>query len=304
MDSILDSVDAMLQQEKCADILGIVSNFSSTKPTYSTTQIVAKDVKDFYDKEIVKTRKDIMQLCCETMQQSNCGKWFDIRSFRVSASKNVHEIKSRQTKPIEKLVSAMLFPTKIDNAALRYGRKYEKNAAKEYERLYDAIVEKLGVIISEKQPWLCGSLDGIVVKNESVLKVVEFKCPISCRNVPVVDFEKKESNVKYLKFQDTILTLKDSSIYYTQCQVQLYLTGLNICDLFVYSPVKNGSVCVPVHRNENFLQKVIFKCEDFYFKYYLPKLHEKMIVARSLGSQRDIEKQKSSFTGLNIINKL
>ena len=113
------------------------------------------------------------------------------------------------------------------------------------------------------------------------MNIVEIKCPISCEKLQIVDFDTKKCNVSYLKFQHKNVILRESSIYYTQCQIQLYITGLNFCDLFVYSPVKNGSVCICVTRNEKFLRKVISVCEEFYFKNYLTRLYEKNSVNKS-----------------------
>lgn len=52
----------------------------------------------------------------------------------------------------------------------------------------------------------------------------------------------------------------------------MYISGQESCDLFLWSPVKNGSYCVNVKRNEVFLKEVIGKCEHFYYNDYLPKL--------------------------------
>lgn len=49
--------------------------------------------------------------------------------------------------------------------------------------------------------------------------------------------------------------------------MQLYLSGLQICDLFVYSPI--GSLLVTVHRDESFIETEVTRCEEFFFKYYL-----------------------------------
>ena len=73
-----------------------------------------------------------------------------------------------------------------------------------------------------------------------------FKCTSSCQKTPVIDYQLKKCNVNYLIFQDSDVQLKTSSQYYTQCQIQMYVCGLTVCDLFVYSPVKNGSCCIHV----------------------------------------------------------
>lgn len=66
-------------------------------------------------------------------------------------------------------------------------------------------------------------------------------------------------------------------MYYTQCQVQMYSAGLSTCDLFIWSPVENGSICVQVNRDDSFLKNVILICEEFYFFHYLPALYDTFI---------------------------
>ena len=190
----------------------------------------------------------------------------------------------------------MLNPKNIKSKSTLYGTKNEKEAKEMYEKLYGVEVIKLGVLVSEKQPWLCGSLDGVVVKDSCICKIVEFKCPSSCEKVAIIDYKNKLSNVKYLQFSEAEVELKKSSAYYTQCQVQMYVSGLCTCDLFIYTPVKNGCCCVEVQRDEAFLQEVIVKSEEFYFNRYLPALQSRLI--------KNQVQDKTNFTGKDISNQI
>lgn len=219
MEHILKTVDVMLQQEEYSVFLNTFFDLCTQKLIYASSQIVTKEIEVFYIKEIVQSREDIIQLCCDTLEQSKCDKWFEVRNLRISASKNVHDIKCRKKKPVEKLVAEILYPKKINTPALRYGIENEANATKEYERLYSTTVKKVGVIICEKQPWLCASLDGIIVRNNSIVKIVEFKCPSSCEKLPIVDYHANKCNVQYLKVENSKVILEKSSVYYTQCQI-------------------------------------------------------------------------------------
>ena len=82
-------------------------------------------------------------LCYQEKTLSNCAVIQWNNQSVISGSKNVHKIKSRVRKPVEKLVSDMLFPKKTDTLALRYRRKTESTAAKEYESLYSTLRKKL-----------------------------------------------------------------------------------------------------------------------------------------------------------------
>lgn len=135
------------------------------------------------------------------------------------------------------------------------------------------------------------------MQDECVKMLVEVKCPISCKNQPIVDFDKKISNVQYLELVNDEPELKKSKPYYTQIQVQMCMTGTTMCDLFIYSP--SGSCIVRVDRDEDFIKTVILKCEEFYFKYYLPLLYSTRI--NQTLSEND-KQLKSTFTGKNIVN--
>ena len=290
MSSMLDQVVISVNKEECIFCVSASFTFCESKQVYMTIQKLSKELKDFYKNWIVLSEDEIIKLCCDTMQQSRCDRWFEARLLRISASKDVHNVKIRKTKTVESLVNEMLNPVRIETAATRYGKDNESVAKEQYQHLFKYSVKNVGVIVSKSQPWLCASLDGFVVQNNNISKIVEFKCPYSCRNVPIVDYVAKKCNVIYLQFEGDIVQLKKSAMYYTQCQSQMYVSGVDTCDLFIYSPVENGSFCLVVHRNETFIKQVIMKCEHFYFKNYLPSLY--------------VKKTACHFTGKDISNTM
>lgn len=212
-------------------------------------------------------------MSCKTLRQSSSDEWYKARRLRFSASTNVHNIRVRSRKTIDSLVSEILYPKKINCASIRYGLKHESDAKKKYEVLNNSVVKRVGVVVGKFQPWLCASLDGVVVEDGCITKLVEFKCPISCEKKPVINLVDKSCNVKYLQFIDDKLILKKTDPYYTQIQVRMYVSGMTVCDLFVYSPVLNGNCTVQVHRDEEFLEIVILRSEKFHFQHYLPALY-------------------------------
>lgn len=275
---LLDNVeDNLMMETASAEILTILQNlslFTVQNKVYCIRYKLDDELQQFYNKNIVKSDDQIFKLCCETIKQSKCKRWYDERKLHLTASKNIHDIKVRRTKTVESLVESILNPTCVSTASTKYGIKTEPVAKCFYENIYKCEVKEVGLIKAKKNQWLCISLDGIVVQDGEIKKIVEFKCPSSCQNQPVVDLDSRRSNVKFLTFKNNNLELLKSHQYYTQCQVQLYVTGLNECDLFIYSP--KGSVNITVFRDEEFLKEVISKAELFYFDHYLPALYTKM----------------------------
>ena len=78
----------------------------------------------------------------------------------------------------------------------------ESHAKEKYEQLYYCTVKRVGVLICKFQPWLCASVDGVVIDDGCISKVVEFKCPNSCEKKEVENAADKFCNVKYLEFID------------------------------------------------------------------------------------------------------
>ena len=69
--------------------------------------------------------------------------------------------------------------------------------------------------------------------------------------------------MKCLEAINGLFGVKQSHEYYTQCQIQMYVTGLTACDLLFWSTVE--TLVVEVLRKDSFLEKAIPKLEKFYF---------------------------------------
>ena len=154
-----------------------------------------------------------------------------------------------------------------------YGKKNESVPIAEYEKTFHVKVIQVGLVVLQCQPWLSATPDGFVLENGAITKILEIKCPISCEKEPIFDKTANKFNVPYLKKINDVDQLNPTHKYYTQCQIQMYVTGLSSCDFYVWSP--RGSFSIIVERNEQFLENIILILESFYFKYFLKKLYQK-----------------------------
>ena len=136
-----------------------------------TVQKLSEELRDFYKNWIVLSKDEIIKLCCDTLQQSRCDRRFELRHLRISASKDVYNVKIRKSVAIE-----------------------------QYQNLFNYLMKNVGVIVNKSQPWLCANLDGFVVENKNICKIVEFKCPNSCKNIPIINHAAKKCNINYLQF--------------------------------------------------------------------------------------------------------
>ena len=129
-------------------------------------------------------------------------------------------------------------------------------------------ISQIGAFVMPSQPWFCARPDALVIVDGCVTK----KCPFSCSKKSVHDNITKQCNMQYLYINmNGDVCLKESNIYFTQCQMTMYVTGLLECDFFVWSPI--GNCLVTIQIDNQFLQKVIPKLTKFYFQYLLPAVY-------------------------------
>lgn len=225
---------------------------------------------DFYNNEVAVDEDMIIKIAIETKTQYECELWKKCRFIRISSSNRAHRaISTRNPENLAKSFANLRNKSEVSHVNLDYGKRNEKFARQIYSEIMDRHVLETGVIIHSKQPWLCASPDGLVLcaDKSKVDKLLEIKCPITCKKKPIVDTD-GTINVTYLRYDNSgNIVLKRSHIYYSQVQIQLYCTNLNSVDFFVYSPA--GSLCLTVEKDEEFLQKNITLLERFYFAYLL-----------------------------------
>lgn len=233
------------------------------------------NINSFYRDNIVVSKGESIKIAKSTVEQSSCAEWYDFRKFRLSASKAYRVIVRSHS--FEKLAAALVKNKKFDCPATQYGILSEKRALVEFCKMFHTKFQivNVGVLCKLSQPWICGSPDGIIVETEVPTRkyILEIKCPYSCRKMPIFDTQTKKFNVPYLfADNDGTFQLKKSHQYYYQVQINLYVTNLDLCYFYIYSPL--GSQIITVERCDVFLYNAIPRMERFYFNYFLPEVVE------------------------------
>lgn len=250
-------------------------NFQTNSPLFTNNlKPLHVDQFDFYSKCLHINRDQILNLMYSTIEQSNNSSWRLNRQTRLSASSKAHQINTRRNRN-EQLAERFVKDKQIIGKGLKYveyGIGMEDFAFKKYSQVYGAYVIKCGLVVHQKQPWLCASPDGLVICDDKVKKLLEIKCPFTCKDTLLINEKDGKLRVPYLYYDKDINTinLKRNHNYFTQCQIQMYCTGLEECDLFVCT--KQDCITVLVKRDNLFLEKLVKKMEYFYFNYYLPEL--------------------------------
>ena len=178
------------------------------------------ELNDFYEQNVTASPENCYDICKSTVAQSSSPKWFLERKLRITASKGHFIANGRRP---ETRIKYFLTKPK-DNENLLYGREKEPLAKQKFQELTQAKLINVGLMVKTNQPWLSATTDALFQDENGNICVLEIKCPSSCKDSII--------SVPYIE-QDT--KLKKSHSYYTQCQIQMYVTGVRQCHLFVYS---------------------------------------------------------------------
>lgn len=199
LEDLVRDVDSILSKE---NLLFTISKIvTSPKPTYdyyevisqnSALKVLLKVVKEptdpFYCEHVCISKTEAVELCHRTLKQSKCQEWFEQRKIRISASKS-HFVKTRR-KDFESLAIRMSTSKEFSSQHTKYGIEQEPIAALEFSKTFNVKLLNVGMIVHPDEPMLCCSPDGLFFK-DNVLCLLEIKCPSSCENKIIIDFERK-----------------------------------------------------------------------------------------------------------------
>ena len=208
-----------------------VSNDSRTifKKLEST---LPPETETFYSQKIKQDVQGCSDIFVRTIGQANNPAWFIERKCRISASKAHKIFKAKKPETCLKY----FFDSAPTTKGMAYGREMEVKARQSYSQKTGNIVIDSGLIVKPGQSWLCSSPDGLIPSENACL---EIKCPSSC--------EGKAIDVSYLQ-DDKLVT---NHIYFTQVQLQMYVSNYKFCHFFVFS--EKDSKLVIVERDDNYL---------------------------------------------------
>lgn len=212
------------------------------------------------------TDEEVTAVEAATRLQSACLLWHMYREGLITASV-AHRVytwvRTCQTKmgPHDPrcLIAAVVGKKKgRATFAMKRGLLCEPEARKAFQDKNDSHVElevtETGLFLSRHHAFLGASPDGLVKCKCCAPRLLEIKVPLK-----IQDFAKRQLRAG---------ELKKSSGYYTQVQVQMGVTGLNTCVLFVYSKEECRQISVPF--DQSFFTEFIERCKFFTSSYLLP----------------------------------
>lgn len=227
----------------------IITNFNMFPLTYE------KDLKLVGLECTIEQTHEYEEL---TRLQSQCQLWHQLKLDRLGASK-MHGVKTRQ-KNFETLAVNLRKRTR-STKAMQDGLLNEPRAVECYVSVCGNAVNiyPVGIVINPWAFWLAASPDRKVYfpGRQNPVGILEIKCP-SVTSV---------LECKYLQKIGNNLTLKKNHEYYTQIQMQLAITGLDWCDLFVWC--EHDYHLETIEFNKDDWQLIKDKADRFFFEFFL-----------------------------------
>lgn len=189
-------------------------------------------------KEVCEKVKRLME---KPMPEQRSREWFEARRYKVTASSAASLLK-RTKEECENYVKEYQLEDVFDydnkccnsyttfeqfkmdkaiqpefktNVACAWGVKYEQCATDIYMVMKDTIVIEFGLLAHDTLNWLAASPDGITVDGT----MLEIKCP----------YRRKITGIPLF-------------VYWNQCQLQLEVCDLEVCDFFEVEIVEVGSI--------------------------------------------------------------
>ena len=135
----------------------------------------------------------------------------------------------------------------FDNKYMKHGRNTEKKALSSLFRIVKPKhVFNSGLTVNPLLPFLGATTDIIMVDQKNRLCCGEIKCPASVGAKDRKDKNKTVFDMEYIEGK----TLKETSEYYLQVQLQLVLNKCDLCYFYVYGGSDENSLCLEIWRHD------------------------------------------------------
>ena len=151
---------------------------------------------NYYVNQVEVSKEDISRIEHSTVDQAACDSWRDERMKRITASVAGSIAKMRKTTNRSGKVKEILYSTFQGSKATRYGHVMEDAAKEDYEKeqlrsgKVGLLLKRSGLVISEENPWLACSPDGIVSDPtaQDTVGLIEIKNPYSGRDKTIKEY--------------------------------------------------------------------------------------------------------------------
>ena len=286
-DMILHSAVPKLKVDYLEEMIMNSDEKPDDVPSIDDIFLISSNIQTFFDNlQMLMTPDNIMKIEQLTIGQSENLKWHLYRKYVITASKS-HDVltKMRKVQGVVDHVNMWSLFQKISGfihvnpniEALKYGRSMEVHAVNNFEEVFtnqhkDLKLKECGLFLHKDFPFIGGSPDRLVSCSCCERSCLEVKCPISINYTTPQD-----PNIKlpYLvKDDNNKLSLNRRHKYYTQCQVQMGVTGLKKCFFFVWT--SHGFFVEEIKFDVQIWEEISQLFSVFYKEHYLKSFFDKL----------------------------
>ena len=174
-----------------------------------------------------------------TKEQTKSKMSFSQRAGRITASKFKAAARTDLSQPSQSLIRYICYPESLHfkSKATEWGCVHERDALTAYQHQEEPNhsgfkMLSSGLVLSTEYPHMGSSPDSIVKCDCCGKRVVEVKCPFSCKNKAFLAATSEPTF--FLHETNGSFTLKREHAYYYQIQLQMKICGTKFGDFVVW----------------------------------------------------------------------
>lgn len=212
---------------------------------------------------LYKSAEDVQDIAHETLQQHESRAWYDVRQPRITASKCKRCVLKPTTSPTKAISEVLLYNAPVQTQAMKDGIEWEPKIIHQFEIETGQTVEKSGFLLSESEPYLGASPDGVTEEGN----LVEVK-KITVKDDETLDDAMCRKGI--YKRVGTELVINKKHQYFYQIQQQLYCSKRTVCHFIVSDGHQMHTESVAF--DSAFWGETLPKLKQFYFDSIFPEL--------------------------------
>ncbi|KXJ29264.1 hypothetical protein AC249_AIPGENE29029 [Exaiptasia diaphana] len=187
---------------------------------------ISPDTLQKIENKVGVSKDEAVAIEVSTRCQRQSKDWFKERQKRLTSSLFGRVINRRENiAPVSIITSIKKTSSSLSRLtpSLKWGIDNEHVALEMYTSKSGEEVADCGLIINPSWPWLACSPDGIVYRETNPVGAIEIKCPYSKKEMTIEECC-KDSSFYLKKNSSGVIALKQSHVYYYQCQGVLNIT--------------------------------------------------------------------------------
>lgn len=232
------------------------------------------------------------------------SQWLKERRYRITGSVcyEMFTYTKNRNPDWKSKVDKFIEPKNFKTDATEYGNKFEKQARQVFKSDYPALeVIETGLIVSQVNPWLAVSPDGVVLKDGQLISLLEIKCPMlgksNSNEAMIQNILKSKSSCLQQIGENTVM--KQNYKYYCQVQIGMAILNLESAYFVIHSSSDKKNFTIKVSIDKKFLSSFLTTLKKMYYSVILPEVCHRESSAESI----HVNESHFNYRPVNIFEK-